>query len=139
MRMKIFAIIAALLSLGLAPLPQLSIVTETNQESYQAGDTAILALDITIPEGFHLYANPMGPGVGMPLTVTPVNTQGIKWQTATADPAHKYSTPEFPDEWTWVWQDSSHIFLKGRIDGQRTETIHGIIATSSLTIHSLTI
>lgn len=132
MRLKIFAIIAALLSLGLTPLPQLNIVTETSQESYPAGDTVILALNITIPEGFHLYANPIGPGFGLPLTVTPRNNQGVNWQTATADPAHKYSTPELPDEWTWVWQDSSHIFLKGRINGQRTETIHGIIALSGL-------
>ena len=64
MRLKILALIAALFSLGLAPIPHLSIVTETNQALYQVGDTAVLALDITIPEGFHLYANPMGPGVG---------------------------------------------------------------------------
>ena len=132
MRIKFFAIIAALLFLGLAPIPQLRIVTETDQAGYQAGDTAILALDITIPDGFHLYANPMGPGVGIPLTVTPDNIQGIKWQTATSDPAQKYSTPEFPDEWTWVWQENSHIFLKGIIDEQQTKTINGTITLSGL-------
>ncbi|MFC1512867.1 protein-disulfide reductase DsbD family protein [Thermodesulfobacteriota bacterium] len=132
MRLKICAIIAALFSLGLAPIPQLTVVTESNQVSYQAGNTAILALDISIPEGFHLYANPMGPGVGLPFTVTPDTAQGITWQTATADPAHKYTTSEFPDQWNWVWEESSHIFVKGLIAAQQTESIHGTIALSGL-------
>ncbi len=46
---------------------ELIVNTILDKKVYAPGDTAVVALECIIPEGHHLYGNPLGPGIGKPL------------------------------------------------------------------------
>ncbi len=93
----------------------LIISTGVDRVSYAAGDTVTVSLNITIPEGHHLYANPLGPGVGRPVTVTPGISNGITWLGALQQKPEKYLPVGMEDQWVWSWHNATTLFVKGVI------------------------
>jgi len=86
--------------------------THYSSAAYTAGDTAILAITLQIPKGFHLYGNPLGPGIGKPLQLShnSADPQGITFDSWFVPPAKKYQ-PEI-GEWVWAYTGEVTLFAK---------------------------
>ncbi len=110
-----------LLLLGFAQAQDISITATSDQSQYAIGDTITLALVITIPEAHHLYANPLGPGVGKPLAITPHLSDNITWLDGLSDQPEKYE--QEGDTWVWQWDNSVNIFVRGILTTGSTDSI----------------
>ncbi len=93
----------------------ISIKPVTIQNTLHIGDEAIFALEITIPKDSHLFANPMGPGIGKPFLLTLPSSQSVKWLGVRAKAPEKFVPEDMADQWSWVWKDQTTIFVSGRI------------------------
>ena len=78
---------------------------------YSSGDTVVVGIEASIPHGFHLYANPLGPGIGKPLTLTVNKFQNIEWIEARKSAPKRYNPPT--GEWVWAYQSKAYFFIKG--------------------------
>ena len=87
-------------------------------------DTLLIALDIDIPNGFHLYANPLGPGIGKALTISVDSSNTITWLKATSNKPEKFTQDE--QYWVWQWSRKATIYIKGIVKkkGDISTTIH---------------
>jgi len=98
---------------------------------YAAGDTVVIGVKATIPPGYHLYSNPLGPGIGKPLKLS-VNRRGadgngrrvpwrVDWAEALKSVPKKYNPPI--GEWVWAYESEAYFFVKGvmRRDSAVTE------------------
>jgi hypothetical protein len=64
-----------------------------DKKVYAPGDTVTVALECVIPEGHHLYGNPLGPGIGKPFELTLNDGNGVVWEKALKTPPKKYQPP----------------------------------------------
>jgi thiol:disulfide interchange protein len=89
----------------------LTVTTTLDRPYYRAGDTVIIALECDIAPQHHLYANPLGPGIGKPLrlSVTPVDK--VHWFVAYKTPAIRYQ-PGI-DQWVWAYEKKAAFFIAG--------------------------
>jgi thiol:disulfide interchange protein len=121
-----------LVTIALSANPTLSIQTQLNQNSYNVGDTLVLGITVVIPVEYHLYSNPLGPGIGKPLKLSTAPLRGIRWLSAKADSSEKYITEGFEDEWTWSWQDEVNFFITGVVTDSSEGTIDGQVELDGL-------
>lgn len=94
-------------------LPQLAFKTEVNALSWEKGDTIQVVLEITIPEAYHLYGNPLGPGPGKPLQITVSEVDGVKWLGSSIEKPSKYIPKGLEDLWTWSYEEKTKIYFSG--------------------------
>lgn len=85
----------------------------TDKTAYAAGDTVVAALHVTVPDGYHLYANPLGPGIGKPAHVRASVNGSIQWLTLKKTKPVKF-TPQFGG-WVWAYSKEACFFLTGVI------------------------
>jgi thiol:disulfide interchange protein len=120
------------LAIAQEPVPSIEATQAYSKQAYAPGDTAIIALRITIPRGFHFFDNPMGPGIGKPMTYAVSGSQEISWLHLLKTKSKKYR-PEI-GEWVKGFEGEVVFFLRGAVDrnapvGQYkgTLTIGGLI------------
>ena len=65
-----------ILAVGNLYAQELTSTITLDKPSYAPGDTVIAALHITIPDKFHLYSNPLGPGIGKPAKIRVYSDRG---------------------------------------------------------------
>jgi thiol:disulfide interchange protein len=113
----------------------LRITAVSSHQSYAPGDSIILALRVAIPHSYHLYGNPLGPGIGKPITISATG-EGIAWDKIIASAPDKY-TPALGD-WVWAYKDKAYFFLKGtvRTDKVTANDIRGTISVDALICQS---
>ena len=81
---------------------------------FNSSDTVVLAVTVDIPQDFVLLGNPVGPGIGRPLTVSFLSMNDeIKWLEVRKLPASKYGAP-FGD-WVWAYTNRAFFFCVGVI------------------------
>lgn len=75
-------------------------------------DTIIVAILANIPENYHLYSNPKGPGIGKDLQVSlkDENTAEILFAKKQI-PQNFLPEGEPKDQWVWAWENEAVIFL----------------------------
>ncbi|MDR2591475.1 MAG: thioredoxin family protein [Chitinispirillales bacterium] len=87
---------------------------------YVAGDTIIIGVKASIPQGYHLYSNPLGPGIGKPLNlfINRRNTDGsrrvpwnVVWIEARKSFPKRYNPPI--GSWVWAYESEAYFFVKG--------------------------
>jgi thiol:disulfide interchange protein DsbD len=136
------ALLGALVAPALAggpPLPGLDIVeVAPSRAAYAPGDTVLLGLRLKIPAGYHLYGNPLGPGIGKPVAIRIDGADGVEWLDIKMAPAEKFY-PETGD-WVWAWEKETAFFPRGiarRVGEERGAIIlDGLICnTSCLPLH----
>ena len=81
------------------PFPELSAEVSADRSCYAPGDTVVAALHVKVPAGFHLFANPLGPGIGKPCRLRVRSSEGIRWIGAEKTAPKKF----FPEMGGWVW------------------------------------
>ncbi|MCL1945879.1 MAG: thioredoxin family protein [Chitinivibrionia bacterium] len=73
-------------------------------------DTIIAAITINIPQDYHLYSNPKGPGVGKNLSINFDETDNILFAKKSV-PKKFLPLDEPPDQWVWAWENEAIVFL----------------------------
>ena len=102
--------------------------------SFAKGDTVLVAVEIQIPEKYHLYSNPMGPGIGKPLMVTMEGPDDVRWISARTRIPEKFS-PDF-GEWVWAYTKSAQILVKGILESEKSGALEGQITIDGLICQS---
>ncbi len=110
--------------------PEVSIDVSYSKEHYTQGDTIILALQCQLPEAFHLYSNPLGPGIGKPLKLQVSTNRGVEWWEARKSPAKKFY-PQMGD-WVWAYEKSATFFLLGTITHNNDSVIKDTLVFDAL-------
>lgn len=99
------------------PLPELTFQSEIFAPSLAEGNTFKVALTIDIPKEYHLYGNPLGPGLGKPLQVTISPVDGVEWQKTTIDTPSKYIPQGMEELWTWSYDEKVQLYFTGLVTG----------------------
>ncbi|MBD3391828.1 MAG: hypothetical protein GF418_07205 [Chitinivibrionales bacterium] len=104
------------------------------REKHSAGDTVALAVTCRIPENYHLYGNPLGPGIGKPLRLKVTGGQSIRWLEARKIPAKRFQ----PDigAWVWAYETQARFFLVGILTPAARKDIHGTVTIDALLCHT---
>lgn len=85
-----------------------------DKHAYAPGDTVIAALHLSIPDRYHLYSNPLGPGIGKPAKLRVYSDRGVHWRSLYRTRPRRFY-PEIGD-WVWAYEKSAYFFLKGVVD-----------------------
>ncbi|MHC4829577.1 MAG: protein-disulfide reductase DsbD family protein, partial [Planctomycetota bacterium] len=84
------------------------------------GDTVRAAIQIKIEEGWHLYDEDLGPGVGKPTTVT-MGGSGVSWSKVRFPKAERYEQPGLGDGGADTWVNGHHgtivLYASGKLAG----------------------
>jgi len=124
-KLKIFAASLAALILALTVVaigqdrgPDLTLEYQLGRTRYGAGDTVVVAIKAAVPTGYHLYANPLGPGIGKPLNLfidmnerDRRNPWTVTWIEARKSVPKRYN-PQI-GSWVWAYQWEAFFFVKG--------------------------
>lgn len=121
-------------SLSVFAQDDIQVQLQTSKTSFALGDTLIAGLTVTIPEKYHLYGSPMGPGIGKPLTIVGDNNRNIKWIDILKLPAKKY-IPSIGD-WVWAYEKNATFFLRGVIIDDNPDSTKGTIQFNGLICHT---
>jgi thiol:disulfide interchange protein len=116
---------------GVAAEENLSAELILSRDSYAVSDTVIGAIKLTIPPAYHLYGNPIGPGIGKPVVIKAGNAHGVKWNRIIKQNARKF-TPASGD-WVWAYEKEAYFFIKGTVTGG----VEGSVVSDTLTIDGL--
>ena len=123
MKLKIFAMaltaaIIAVAVIGQDRGPDLTLEYQAGRARYGAGDTVVVAIKAAVPTGYHLYANPLGPGIGKPLNLfvnlderDNRNPWSVTWIEARKSVPKRYN-PQI-GSWVWAYQWEAFFFVKG--------------------------
>ena len=133
---RYFPLFFSLLAMGLRaqPLPDLGVVVSACKNSYGPGDTVRLGVMVKIPANFHLYGNPMGPGIGRPLRLAISGPPEVRWIAAHKIKARQYQPPE--GDWVWAYTGEAAFFFTGVLSGAAEGALDGAIAINALICHT---
>jgi len=96
----------------------LALEVQVGRSPYRAGDTVVVGVRASIPPGYHLYGNPLGPGIGKPLNLY-VNRTTTDWRAPWKVEwveAHKGVPKRFNPpigSWVWAYDNEAFFFVKG--------------------------
>jgi thiol:disulfide interchange protein len=112
--------------------PSLILTVNPAKKTFAPGDTVIVALRVEIPSGYHLYGNPLGPGIGKPLTIAIRSSGSVAWLDIVKTFPAKYK-PDIGD-WVWSYEKEAMFFLRGTAG--RAGEIHDTIVFDGLICHT---
>lgn len=131
----LLAVGCPLFSVTVRAAPQeLSAEVVLSKKAYAPRETVIAALKVAIPENYHLYANPLGPGIGKPVTVRVRAAEGIQWLEMYKSPPEKF-TPEMGG-WVWAYEKEAVFFCKGIVSAEPPAVIRSWISLQGLVCHT---
>ena len=132
--LAIFLTLLALLAVhGQEGMPSIEVSPLCSKPTYAPGDTVIIALQTTIPKGFHFFDNPMGPGFGKPMTWS-MKGQGIVWIDLLKQKSKKFK----PEVGGWVkgFEGAPCFFLRGVVaDNALSGAVHDTLLIGGLICH----
>ena len=128
---KIYFFVILLTLFTLCPFADddINVQIVTSQNSYSPDDTIILGLTVKIPYDYHLYGNPLGPGIGKPLSISN-NSNQINWLEIRKLPPKKFS-PTI-GKWVWAYEKETNFFLIGTILNKDAKEISGTFSFKGL-------
>ena len=101
---------------GWAACMQVGVSVTPAETWYCAGDTVILMITVSVPEGYVLIGNPKGPGVGRPMYLRGISEGNfLSWLEFRKPAAQKYGPPF--GEWVWTYSGTVRFFGLGVIPG----------------------
>jgi thiol:disulfide interchange protein DsbD len=105
-----------------------------SKKAFAPRETVIVALMVSIPDNYHLYANPLGPGIGKPAVVRVRAARGVQWLDLYKLPPEKF-TPELGG-WVWAYEKEAVFYCKGVISKAPPEIIRSWISVQGLLCHT---
>jgi len=97
----------------------IALEVKQGRPQYAVGDTVVVGIKASIPPGYHLYSNPLGPGIGKPFNLF-VNKRGadggrvpwsVDWVEARKSLPKRYNPPV--GSWVWAYESEAYLFVKG--------------------------
>jgi len=89
-----------------------TIRTVMDRNEIAPGDSFRVAVVMDIGSGWHVYANPKGPGTGMDTVVTGEDSQGFRFSPARYMPGEKVSQEDIgPGDWVYAYEGATTVFL----------------------------
>lgn len=91
-----------------------------------------LALQIAVPEGFHMYGGPTeadkGPGTALPTTIA-IEGGGVEWnEVRFPEPEKHLPAGEKPDMWVWAYDGSFVFGVTGEeLEGLEAEEVEVLV------------
>jgi thiol:disulfide interchange protein len=120
-----FVVSFAFVSLLLIPIKtsaddNLTIDVVASKSAYAPGDTVILGLKVNIPGKYHLYGNPLGPGIGKPVNIGIDGAGDMVWLDIKKNAPVKF----YPStgDWVWAYKTNAYFFVKG-IAGHASDSV----------------
>lgn len=99
-------------------------------DAFQPGDTVTIGIAVEIPERFHLYGRPLGPGIGKPLHIRIEGAEDVSWSRLRKTPAEKF-TPDIGD-WVWAYEGKAAFYLSGVLSQTSADIITGKLVLDGL-------
>ncbi|NLD99256.1 MAG: hypothetical protein GX640_05230, partial [Fibrobacter sp.] len=109
---------------------ELQIKSKVSKKTYTPGDTVTIGLIVKIPDKFHLYGNPLGPGIGKPLQVKVKNASAVKWLSVYKTKPNTFK-PAIGD-WVWAYEKEASFFVKGILADTAKGDVQGEIIFEGL-------
>ena len=141
---KVLAVLLLIILSSSINAARISVSPILSSSAYYPEDTVTVAFVIEIPEKYHLYSNPLGPGIGKDLEFSiSSNSKNIEWFEATQKQPKKY-TP-IAGDWVWAWEEYTVLFAKGVIkesaSNEFTDTIFisGLMCSESCILQNETL
>jgi len=119
---------------GAQPLPDLGVEVRADKNSYGRGDTVRLGVTVKVPARYHLYGNPLGPGIGRPLRLAISGPPEVRWIAAHKIKARQYQPPE--GDWVWAYTGEAAFFFTGIVSAEASGVLDGAIAIQALICHT---
>ena len=90
---------------------------QLDHDAFHPGDPFRVAVVVKIGEGWHIYGNPVGPGIGKPTVLSAEAPATIQLDPARYTPAHKADQDFGKAGKTWVWEYTREtvLHLSGRV------------------------
>lgn len=133
MRIKLFLHcigIVLLIMRALFAEPDLNVSPVLDKKAYNPGDTVIVALQCKIPDKYHLYGSPLGPGIGKPLKIKVSENKGVEWIRARKTPASKFHPPI--GGWVWAYKHEATFFIIGTLSDDISDSVTDTLIMESL-------
>lgn len=118
MRLKFFTVLMIAAAFAQSRSQDLNLEVQLGQALYGPGDTVAVGIRAAVPAGYHLYANPLGPGIGKPLNLyvgraSPESGAPwqIEWEAARKSAPRRFNPPI--GSWVWAYENEAFFFLKG--------------------------
>jgi thiol:disulfide interchange protein DsbD len=112
----------------------LSVSVALDKRTYRPADTVVIAVQCRIAPGFHLYSNPLGPGIGIPLRISTEGSAEVQWLKALKSPPRKYQPGV--DKWVWAYENTADFFICGMLPPHMPQEISGAVLIEGLVCRS---
>jgi thiol:disulfide interchange protein len=101
---------------------------------YARGDTVVAGLHVVIPEKYHLYSNPLGPGIGKPAIIRVQSGGGVRWLALFKSTPKRFN----PDigGWVWAYEKEAYFFLKGTVDSSAPDVVDATLFLTGLVCYT---
>ncbi len=106
----------------------------SSHQAYSPGDTVFLGLQVKVPSNYHLYGNPLGPGIGKPLEIGIDGAEEIQWLDVKKMSARKFK-PSMGD-WVWAYEKETFFFVRGKIPEKWAGKTSGTLRIDGLICHT---
>ncbi len=109
------------------------ISTHLDHDVLRPGDSFRIAVVLDIDEGWHIYGNPLGPGVGKLTLVSTQDADGFEFEPARYAPGHRAEQDFGEAGKTWVWELTGRTvhFLSGKVRDDLSPGKHSLIIDAS--------
>lgn len=108
----------------------LKVTPVLDKTAYNPGDTVIVALQCKIPDKYHLFGNPLGPGIGKPLKIKVSENNEVEWIRARKTPASKFHPPI--GGWVWAYKHEATFFVIGTLSIDTSDSVSDTLIMESL-------
>ena len=96
------------------PQPRIGVTAALSKPTYAPGDTVLVVLQITIPDKYHLFDNPKGPGIGKPMMYAVAGPKEIAWLDLLKTKSKKYKAEV--GGWYKGFEGEVCFFLRGIVN-----------------------
>jgi thiol:disulfide interchange protein len=107
-----------------------AVSASTDRTEYSPRDTLVVILSVDVPHGWCLYGNPMGPGVGKPLQITPDACSSVDWLSLRKTAARRVDSG--PEDWVWGYRRDAQFFLTGVVRPEAAGQLKGTVRLEGL-------
>ena len=95
----------------------IQISVSLDHDVLRPGDSFRIAVVLDVDDGWHIYGNPLGPGIGLETIVSTQEADGFDFEPARYAPAHRADQDFGEAGKTWVWELTGRTvqFLSGKV------------------------
>jgi thiol:disulfide interchange protein len=95
---------------------KISALALMDRTAVQPGESFRLVIELEIESEWHIYGNPVGPGVGNPTSAQVRPVRGFEFGPVHYSKPFRLEQPEIgPDQWVWAYEGYARLYLTGKV------------------------